>query len=103
MPNSSSGEADRLDPTDASALRDAPPPLSRRALRNWLRGDGPYPPDLAAIERVLAVARGEVIGTEVAPGTRVRRTAGRLRLDEPQRRASARETSRDGHEIGEAS
>ncbi len=87
-----SAEADMLDPTDAAALSNAPPPLSRRALRNWIRGDGPDPPDLAAVERVLAVARGEVIGTEVAPGTRVRRTAGRLRVE-----------ILDGNAIGEAS
>jgi tRNA(Ile)-lysidine synthase len=79
-----SAQADELDPTDAAAVRDAPLPLSRRALRSWLRGDGPYPPDLAAIERVLAVARGDSIGTEVVPGTRVRRTAGRLRLESPE-------------------
>jgi tRNA(Ile)-lysidine synthase len=87
-----SSEAGKVDPTDAALLRDAPPPLSRRAVRSWLRGDGPYPPDLAAVERVLAVARGEAIGTEVAPGTRVRRTAGRLRLE-----------SVSEHAIGEAS
>jgi tRNA(Ile)-lysidine synthase len=98
-----SGEADRLDPEDASALKDAPPPLSRRALRNWLRGDGPYPPDLAAVERVLAVARGEVIGTEVVPGTRVRRTAGRLRLENPRALEDPGAKITDGHEIGEAS
>ncbi len=47
-----------LDPTDAAEIAAAPAPIARRALRGWLRGDGPYPPDLAAVERVLAVARG---------------------------------------------
>ena len=56
-----------LDPTDASSSQGRPLPLPRRAVRGWLRADGPYPPDLAAVERVLAVARGEVLGTEVAP------------------------------------
>ncbi len=74
-------QAADLDPTDASELAGAPAPVARRAVRGWLRGDGPYPPDLAAVERVLAVARGEVLGTEVAPTTRVRRTAGRLRTE----------------------
>jgi tRNA(Ile)-lysidine synthase len=74
-------EASQLDPTDAAQVAGAPPPIARRALRGWLRGDGPYPPDLAAVERVLAVARGEALGTEVAPTTRVRRTAGRLRVE----------------------
>jgi tRNA(Ile)-lysidine synthase len=54
-------------------------PLARRALRVWLTVDG-YPPDAAAVERVLAVARGEIRATEVAEGLRVRRSAGRLLL-----------------------
>jgi tRNA(Ile)-lysidine synthase len=74
-------QAETIDPTEASALRNAPAPIARRAVRTWLRGDGPYPPDLAAVERVLAVARGEMLGTEVAPTTRVKRTAGKLRLE----------------------
>jgi tRNA(Ile)-lysidine synthase len=74
-------QAADLDPTDASELARAPGPVARRAVRGWLRGQGPYPPDLAAVERVLAVARGEALGTEVAPTTRVRRTAGRLRTE----------------------
>ena len=74
-------QAECLDPTDARALTEAPVVVARRAVRNWLRGDGPYPPDLAAVERVLAVARGDFPGTEFAPGTRVRRTAGRLRKE----------------------
>jgi tRNA(Ile)-lysidine synthase len=71
--------AAELDPTDAGALAAAPPPLARRAVRAWLTGA--YPPDAATVERVLAVARGEVRGTEVAGGRQVRRTAGRLRLE----------------------
>jgi tRNA(Ile)-lysidine synthase len=74
-------EASYLDPTDARQVAGAPPAIARRAVRGWLRGDGPYPPDLAAVERVLAVARGDVIATEVAPTTSVRRTAGRLRAE----------------------
>jgi len=76
-----SAQADAIDPTDAKAVANAPAPLASRALRRWLRADGPYPPDLAALERVLAVARGETLGTHVAPSTSVRRTAGRLRAD----------------------
>ncbi len=67
-----------IDPADAAALGRAPGPLARRATRRWLRGDGPYPPDLAAVERVLSVARGETRATDVAPGVRVRRARGRL-------------------------
>ncbi len=63
-----------VDPSDADALRIAPDPIARRAARRWLRGPSPHPPGLAAVERVLAVARGELRATEVAPGVRVRRS-----------------------------
>jgi tRNA(Ile)-lysidine synthase len=79
------GEADLLDSlasavdaTDAAALAAAPVPLARRAARRWLRGASPHPPDLAAVERVLAVARGALVATEVAPGVRVRRRRGAM-------------------------
>jgi len=67
-----------LDPTDARALVAAPPPLARRAARRWLRSPGGYPPDLAAVERVLAVAAGRGRATDLAPLRRVRRSRGRL-------------------------
>ena len=67
-----------IDPADAKALGAAPVPLARRATRRWLRGDAPHPPDLAAVERVLAVARGQMAATDVAPATRVRRSRGAL-------------------------
>jgi len=70
-----------IDPTDARALADAPLPLARRAVRRWLN-DG-YPPDAAAVERVLAVARGEVEATEVTSGRRVSRHQQRMRLSPP--------------------
>jgi tRNA(Ile)-lysidine synthase len=79
------GEADLLDAlaapldaSDAAALAAAPVPLARRAARRWLRADASHPPDLAAVDRVLAVARGEGRATDVAPGTRVRRSRGRI-------------------------
>ena len=73
--------ATSVDPTAASSLLAAPDPVARRALREWLRPhfEG-YAPDAAAIERVMAVARGEAVGTEVVAGVSVRRTAGRLRI-----------------------
>jgi tRNA(Ile)-lysidine synthase len=81
------------DPADAGRLAAAPLPLARRALRRWLRqsavtaatgGRGPgggadrHPPSLAEIDRVLAVARGGAVATELAGGGRVRRSRGRL-------------------------
>lgn len=70
--------ASSLDATDAAALAAAPLPLSRRAARRWLRAGAAHPPDLAAVDRVLALARGEGRATDVSPGTRVRRSRGRL-------------------------
>ncbi|MBV9284577.1 MAG: tRNA lysidine(34) synthetase TilS [Acidimicrobiia bacterium] len=72
--------AESIDPTDAKALAAAPAPLARRAVRAWLRGD--HPPAAAAVERVLAVARGDAVATEVGDGRRVARTGQRLRLED---------------------
>jgi tRNA(Ile)-lysidine synthase len=80
------------DPEDARALNGVPVPLARRAVRQWLQAsaaevspDGEaYPPSLAEVERVLDVAAGRAIGTELAGGRRVRRSAGRLAVDGPR-------------------
>jgi len=70
------------DPADARVVAAAPRPLARRALRRWLRAAGPtggdHPPTLAEVERVLAVAGGAAVGTELAGGRRVRRSHQRL-------------------------
>ena len=67
-----------IDPTDARSVRDAPLPLARRALRKWLAN--PYPPDVATIERVLTVARGEVTACDIGAGRSVRRSQQRLSI-----------------------
>ncbi|MEP1126397.1 MAG: tRNA lysidine(34) synthetase TilS [Ilumatobacter sp.] len=77
-----------IDPTDAQALCAAPLPLARRAIRRWLTRDG-YPPDSAAVTRVLAVADGSAIGCEVAGIGRIRRTNQRLRVEAPDGRTGA--------------
>jgi len=72
------------DAHDARALAALPVPLARRAVRRWLQEGGGseeplgYPPTLAEVERVLAVAAGEAVATEISGGRRVRRSAGRL-------------------------
>jgi tRNA(Ile)-lysidine synthase len=71
-----------LDPCDARALTDAPPPLARRAIRRWLERGG-YPPDAATVARVLAVADGSASACEVGAGRRVSRHRQRLVLAEP--------------------
>jgi tRNA(Ile)-lysidine synthase len=76
-----------LDPRDAHALAAAPVALARRSVRRWLRtacgGAEQHPPDAAGVDRVLAVARGEVVACEVGGGWRVARTRNRLRIEPP--------------------
>lgn len=69
-----------IDPAEVKSLASSDKVLARRALREWLRGRDPHrhPPDSASVERVLAVAFGESIACEVAGGTRVQRSKGRL-------------------------
>ena len=81
-----------IDPTDAQAVAGAAPPLARRALRRWVidtisdaAGDSTapderHPPDLATIDRILAVASGDAVGCDVHNGWRVERSRQRLRL-----------------------
>jgi len=71
--------AAEIDPTDAKALRAAHPSLARRALREWLTVDG-YPPDAAAVERVMALARGEAKACELPGGRRVERSGQRFTI-----------------------
>jgi hypoxanthine phosphoribosyltransferase len=75
------------DPENAKVLAALPVPLARRSVRQWLQSVGhdddsvggrAYPPSLAEVERVLAVAAGSAVATEISGGRRVRRRAGRL-------------------------
>lgn len=70
--------AHAIDPSDAPALAKAPPALARRAIRRWL--SDPYPPDVATIDRVLAVARGDVRACDIGAGREVRRSRQRLEI-----------------------
>jgi hypoxanthine phosphoribosyltransferase len=69
------------DPQDARAVAALPIPLARRSVRQWLQGERAYPPSLAEVERVLAVAAGGAVATEISGGRRVRRSAGRLSVE----------------------
>ncbi len=72
------------DPSDARTVARTPRPVARRALRTWLRtASGPgtaHPPSLAEVDRVLDVATGKAVGTELSGGRQVRRSKGRLRV-----------------------
>lgn len=67
----------RIDPTDVEQLLSAERPLAARAVRRWLSIDG-YPPDAAAVARVLDVAAGGSPACELAGGIRVVRRGPRL-------------------------
>jgi hypoxanthine phosphoribosyltransferase len=76
------------DPSDARTVARTPRPVARRALRTWLRSQSPsgsasedaHPPSLAEVDRVLDVATGKAVGTELSGGRQVRRSKGRLRV-----------------------
>lgn len=75
-----------VDPSNAADLAAAPPLVAGAAVQAWLLGAGVgtgHPVDGAAVDRVLAVARGQQVATEVTGGWRVARSAGRLRLVPP--------------------
>jgi tRNA(Ile)-lysidine synthase len=72
--------ADEIDVHDAPSLASSPAPLARRAIRTWLTVEG-YPPDRAAVERVLDVARGTIVACEVTGVGRIHRRHQRLQLE----------------------
>lgn len=79
--------AAQIDARSAPALAEADPALARRALRRRLRDELAleHPLELAAIERALSVARGEVAACELPGGARVSRSRGQLRVERPGR------------------
>lgn len=77
--------AAEIDPTDALALAAAHPALARRAVRNWISDtwSRPHPPSGGSVERILEVARGSAVSTQIEGGQRIHRRAQRLRLLPP--------------------
>jgi hypoxanthine phosphoribosyltransferase len=76
------------DPENARALAALPVALARRAVRQWLQvagapcdGGYAYPPSQAEVERVMAVAGGHAVATELSGGRRVYRRGGRLSVE----------------------
>ncbi|MGH9094732.1 MAG: TilS substrate-binding domain-containing protein, partial [Acidimicrobiales bacterium] len=77
--------ASALDPGDARVVAAAPAPLARRAVRAWLRvggDDESHPPSAAEVARVLGVAAGDAVACEVSGGRRVRRSGGRMLIEQ---------------------
>ena len=84
------GMASGLDPLDVKALRAAPVPLARRALRTWLRstaagaGAELHPPSSAELARVMEVVDGSRRACQISGGRRVSRRNGRLSVTAPE-------------------
>jgi tRNA(Ile)-lysidine synthase len=74
--------AAELDPTDAQEIAAAPRALATLALRNWWRVEtgNHYPPNLAAIDRMLEVANGPRPRADIGEGWSIARRHQRLRL-----------------------
>lgn len=70
-----------LDPASAAQLAAAPRAVAAEALRRWISGTVGLPPSAASIDRVLDVAAGRGVATEITGGHRVARSAGRLRIE----------------------
>ena len=89
--------AQTQDPTDAKQLAALPPPLAAEVLRLWwIRATGiGYPPDAAAIDRILCVAAGESVSCQVSSGWSVLRSGGRLSL---QQVTTSRTATVEAHE-----
>ncbi|MEP6625698.1 MAG: tRNA lysidine(34) synthetase TilS [Acidimicrobiia bacterium] len=62
-------------------MRSAPEVVVRRAVRRWV---GSPPPSADEVERIVAVVRGDRVACELSGGRRVRRTAGRVQIDDPR-------------------
>ena len=70
------------DASDAARVAELPLPIAAEVIRRWwIDGTGlGYPPDAAAMARILDVAAGRSVGCEVGSGWSVRRSGGRLAL-----------------------
>lgn len=68
-----------IDPTDAKAIQKLDPYLATWVIKRWLSET--CQTDAAAIKRVLSVARGEILATEIPGGYRVSRSSMRLKIE----------------------
>jgi len=78
-------QAAHLDPGDCAGLQAVDPVVAAETVRAWLRQQPGTTVDRATVQRVLAVAAGDAVGTDVGGGWQIRRTRQRLRLVPPER------------------
>lgn len=81
------GLAADLDAASAAELVSAPRAVASEALRSWVSAQTGSAQAVSArsVERMLAVAAGEWLATEIEGGHRVARSRGRLRIEAPVR------------------
>ena len=81
------GLAADLDAAGAAELVSAPRAVASEALRSWVSAQTGSAQAVSArsVERILAVAAGERLATEIEGGHRVARSRGRLRIEAPAR------------------
>ena len=79
-------ESEKVDPTKCDELLAAHSAVARESIRNWIwkNRDDDHPPDIATIDRVLAVASLEMRSTDIGSGWRVERTNRILRIVPPK-------------------
>ena len=75
-------ESEKINPTNCDELSEAHTAVARETIRNWIWDD--HPPDIATIDRVLAVASLEMRSTDIGFGWRVERTHRVLRIVPPK-------------------
>jgi len=79
-------ESEKVNPTNCDELLAAHTAVARESIRNWIweNRDDDHPPDIATIDRVLAVASLEMRSTDIGSGWRVERTNRVLRIVTPK-------------------
>jgi tRNA(Ile)-lysidine synthase len=79
-------ESEKVNPTNCDELSEAHTAVARESIRNWIweNRDDDHPPDIATIDRVLAVASLEIRSTDIGSGWRVERTNRVLRIVPPK-------------------
>ena len=79
-------ESEKINPTNCDELSEAHTAVARESIRNWIweNRDDDHPPDIATIDRVLAVASLEIRSTDIGSGWRVERTNRVLRIVPPK-------------------
>ena len=79
-------ESEKVDPTKCDELLAVHSAVARESIRNWIwkNRDDDHPPDIATIDRVLAVASLEMRSTDIGSGWRVERTNRILRIVPPK-------------------